>query len=244
VIQVSDFVDHQHVRDFLTIINEQAARVTAGMTEPGFMTLVRICPNTGNTLPQRFMIGDVDAMTLVAVRDAEAGFNVYVEVRTVRPGLRGRERGSIKDTYAVFALVRDNDTYDAKKTGTTGFDASLVVASSAKASHDWVFLPPGLSVEEVYAIGRGMKARCGGDANTGVITQPYRVAGTPNYPSAKKRGRATGRAHTRRALRRHGVDESAIAGRVPTASQAPATGHSQRSHWRNRRQRQRASERA
>ena len=32
-----------------------------------------------------------------------------------------------------------------------------------------------------------MKAVCGGDANTGVITQPYRVAGTPNYPGAKKR---------------------------------------------------------
>src|SRR5262249_38379335 len=84
------------------------------------------------------------------------------------------------------ALVRDSDR-DKGRAGTLEVIASLVVESSPGNSHDWIFLPPGLSVEEAIGIGRGLKAFAGGDDKTGTITQPYRVARTPNYPDQKKR---------------------------------------------------------
>ena len=124
------------IRAFLPIIHNQAARVTAGLSEQGLMTLVRIHPDSGDALPERFRVGDVETMTQVAVAHAEAGFNVYIETRTVRPGLRGKTRGAKADTQAVFALVRDNDAYGKGKSGTHQFAASLIVESSPGSSHD------------------------------------------------------------------------------------------------------------
>jgi hypothetical protein len=180
-------LDAAEIRAFLEIIHSHAAHVTAGMDQPGLMTLVRVHPDAKGAISQRFLIGDVDTMAQVAADDAAAGFNCCVEPRTVRPGLRGNERGTKADTVAVFALVRDNDAYGKGKAGTLEFDASLVVESSPGSTHDWIFLPAGISPSEADGIGQGLKALCGGDANTGVITQPYRVAGTPNYPNAEKR---------------------------------------------------------
>ena len=47
-----------------------------------------------NVVPSRFQIGDVEAMVKVAIDDANAGHNVYIEARTVRCELRGKRRGS------------------------------------------------------------------------------------------------------------------------------------------------------
>jgi hypothetical protein len=188
VVQVSDFLDHQHVRDFLTIVNEQAARVTAGMPVPGHIAMLRIHPEKGAAAAERFMIGDVANQTQFAIDAAVSGHNAYIEARTVRPGISGNRRGKAEDTIAVFALVRDNDN-DKGKGGTAAIATSMVVESSPGNTHDWLFLEPGISVQEAIEIGRGMKAATGGDDDTGVITQPYRVAGTPNYPDRKKRER-------------------------------------------------------
>jgi hypothetical protein len=49
---------------------------------------------------QAFQIGDVEGMVAAAVADAKTGANVYIETRTVRPGLP-RERGKINATIAV-----------------------------------------------------------------------------------------------------------------------------------------------
>jgi hypothetical protein len=159
------------------------------MLESGLMTLVCVHPETENAVVcNRFMIGDVDNMVATAIDYATSGHNVYVEARTVRPGLRGRERGGKADTIAVFAWVRDNDN-DKGKGGTNAIATSMAVESSPGNSHDWVFSPPGITVQEADAIGQGMRAATGGDSDTGVITQPYRVAGTPNYPGPTKRAR-------------------------------------------------------
>ena len=153
--------------------------------------------------------------------DAAAGFNVYCEIRTVRPGLRGRERGELSDTVAVFALARDNDRDEAGKGGTLDFTASLVVASSPSSSHDYIFLPAGISAQEAYNIGQSMRAATGGDSNTGSITQPYRVAGTPNYPNPKKRqrGRVVAATHIAKSGGPVWTREQLIAAFPPVAAQ-------------------------
>ena len=58
---------------------------------------------------QPFCVGDVDAMAQAAIRSAKAGRNVYVEGRTITPGLPPGERGKIGATVGVFALVVDRD---------------------------------------------------------------------------------------------------------------------------------------
>jgi hypothetical protein len=151
------------------------------------MTLVRVHPDRDkDAVPQRFQIGDVEAMTKAAVIHARAGYNIYVEMRTVRPGLRGKKRGSKDDTAAVFALVQDSDAD--KGAAGVSFVASLIVESSPGNEHRYVFLPI-VSPDEADAFGQSLRAATGGDSDTGVITQPYRVVGTPNYPNAAKRER-------------------------------------------------------
>jgi hypothetical protein len=108
-------------------------------------------------------------------------------MRTVRPGLRGKKRGSKADTVAVFALVQDSDAD--KGAAGVSFVTSFIVESSPGNEHRYIFLPPDLSPDEADAFGQSLKAATGGDSDTGVITQPYRVAGTPNYPNATKRER-------------------------------------------------------
>src|SRR5262249_26662736 len=50
-----------------------------------------------------------------------------------------------------------------------------------------------IPADQAQVIGDAIRASSGTDQDTGVITQCYRVAGTPNYPSAAKqaRGRIT-----------------------------------------------------
>jgi hypothetical protein len=57
--------------------------------------------------------------------------------------------------------------------------------------HNWFFLKEGIRAAVAKPIGEAMRAALGSDSDTGTVTQPYRVAGTPNYPSKakKKRGR-------------------------------------------------------
>jgi RepB DNA-primase from phage plasmid len=180
-------IDSTTVHTFVALLHEQAARVTAGMSEPGLMTLGRVHPNKDKDMvPQRFRIGDVEAMTKAAVNHAGRGYNCYAEMRTVRPGLKGKKRGSKDDTIAVFALVQDSDAD--KGAAGVSFDASLIVESSPGNAHRYVFLPV-VTSDEAERLGQNLKAATGGDADTGVITQPYRVAGTPNYPNAAKRER-------------------------------------------------------
>src|SRR5262245_55140007 len=158
------------------------------MTVPGHIAMLRVHPERGAAAAERFTIGDIANQTQFAIDAAESGHNAYIEARTVRPGISGNRRGKAEHTIAVFALVRDNDN-DKGKGGTAAIATSMVVESSPGNTHDWLFLEPGITVQEAIEIGRGMKAATGGDDDTGVITQPYRVAGTPNYPDRKKRER-------------------------------------------------------
>jgi hypothetical protein len=92
------------VRDFVDAIHAGAAVACAGLDQPGFLQLSRIHPVDGNIVVSgRFMIGDVENMTSAALADANAGFNSYVEPRTIRQG--APKRGTADDTRAVFALI-------------------------------------------------------------------------------------------------------------------------------------------
>jgi len=187
-------VDEETVRKFVSLIHEQAARALNGIERPGVLQLTRLHPLDKKLVPTRFRIDDVDGMTKQAIADAKAGHNAYVEARTVAEGTPPHKRGDINDTGFVFALVVDSD---ADKGQATNRDlsrlASLVIETSPGNRHYWFFLNQAVRAGDAQPVGEAMRQALGTDSDTGTVTQPYRVAGTPNYPgkAKRKRGRTT-----------------------------------------------------
>jgi AAA domain/RepB DNA-primase from phage plasmid/IclR helix-turn-helix domain len=205
------------VREFMHIIAAQAKAALAAKAEAianataaepdkaqaplpvSFLQLSRLHPSdddgTGdaNPVPSRFMLDDVERMIAAAVADSENGHNVYVEGRTVREGLQGRKRGGFEDTVAVFAYTVDGDA-DKGMGWTPTVPVSMTVETSPGNFHHWLFLKEAITDwGRAKELGDRIRAAVGADHDTGTITQPYRVAGTVNYPGCKKieRGRVT-----------------------------------------------------
>jgi hypothetical protein len=182
-------VDATEIERFLTIISGHITDSIkkAGSNSPGVLNLCRISPlESDKVLTQAFAVHDVKHMVEAAVADA-AHFNCYVETRTVQPGLRGR-RGDHSETRYVFALVVDSDA-DKAKACNLSVRPSLTVETSPGNHHFWFFLARPICAAEARIIGDAMRASTGADSDTGVITQFYRVSGSPNYPNKTKQAR-------------------------------------------------------
>jgi hypothetical protein len=180
------------VREFLYTIATQATAALAGIDKPGLLQLSRLHPSSETIVPSRFVLADVELMVAAAITDCEAGHNVYLEGRTVREGLRGAERGKLSDTVAVFALVVDSDADKGMGWNPT-VRVSMTVETSPGNFQFWFFLREAIDAELADKLGKRIRAAINSDHDTGNPTQPYRVAGTVNYPSPKKiaRGRVT-----------------------------------------------------
>ncbi|MGU3538895.1 hypothetical protein [Methylobacterium sp. A54F] len=176
------------MRSFLEVIHGAAASALQGAVRPGVLQLVEIRPDVEGTLSFQFDIGDVERMTAQALRSAGSGANCYIETRTVSDTARARGRAA--DTRGVFAFVVDDDA-DKGKGARRAITASLVVESSPGNTHQWLFLDRALTPEQAKPLGAAIRAKVGGDSGTGTITQPFRIAGTPNFPGKAKvaRGR-------------------------------------------------------
>src|SRR5215207_5438742 len=190
-------VDEATVRKFLGVIDEQAASALNGASRPGLLQLTRLSPHDKNVvISGRFEIGDVDGMVSVALADASAGHNVYVEPRTIAANTPRHARGGIEHTLGVFAFVIDSDA-DKGKAGRLTSAPSLEIETSPGNRHQWLFLDQALDAENAQPIGDLIRTATGADHCTGVIVQPYRVAGTPNYPNADKEAKGRTVAPTR-----------------------------------------------
>jgi hypothetical protein len=180
------------VREFIRTITAQAKAATNGHEQSGLLQLSRLHPTSEDLVPSRFTLDDVEHMIRAAVDDSEAGHNVYIEGRTVRRDLRGNARGKLTDTAAVFALVVDSDAD--KQMGwipSPTTRPSMTVETSPGNHQYWLFLREAISPELAQKLGERIRRAVNSDHDTGNPVQPYRVAGTTNYPSPKKiqRGR-------------------------------------------------------
>src|SRR5262249_29692898 len=105
--------DKSEVRKFLKIITEKARTATKHLKDPGLLQVTLIHPSSEDISGiYRYELDDpklIERMTHEVVSASEAGHNTYIEGRTVRRGLRGKQRGEVADTVAVFALVVDSD---------------------------------------------------------------------------------------------------------------------------------------
>ncbi|MGU3388515.1 DNA-primase RepB domain-containing protein [Methylobacterium sp. D53M] len=173
------------IRAFAERLHTHVAHAFEGVHQPGMMQLVSIHPARADTLAFPFEIGEVNYMVEEAVRQSNAGFNVYVEARTVR---KNAGRGTIADTVGVFALVNDAD-HDKGKGSELDIQPSFVIETSPGNFHHWLLFDRPVAAEHARSLGQAIKAKVKTDAVTGVITQPYRIPGTPNYPDKRKLAR-------------------------------------------------------
>ena len=182
--------DTREVRDFVSTYVAQARAATADIKQPGILNMVLVNPADDDvTSIYRFAIDDpnlVENMIADAINASEAGHNVYVEGRTVRPGLNGKQRGDLNDTVAVFALTVDSDS-DKGAAWTPIVPISLAVETSPNNAHYWFFFDKALAPATAKALGDRLRAATKADSDTGNICQPYRLAGTVNYPNKKRR---------------------------------------------------------
>jgi hypothetical protein len=181
-------VDEAAVRQHIEIISKHVVGLAKGNGHAGVLQLCCLSPHNGKLIPHRFRLDDVEGMVKTAIGAAEASLNVYVEARTLRAGLVGNARGDLADTEFVFGLVVDAD-HDKGKGGTLTLKPSLTVETSPGNFQHWFLLTQPTPVGQAKAIGDALRAHTGADAATGVVTQCYRVSGTPNFPSKAKQAR-------------------------------------------------------
>ena len=185
VVSQPSLIDRDAVRSFIAEIHAAAARACDGIEHPGVLQLTRGHPLDNDLVVcGRFQIGDVKEMTDAAISAAEAGHNVYVEPRTIQREAPKRGKGE-EHTHAVFGLVIDRDGYS-NKVGNEVAAPTWRVQTSPGSAHEWFLFEKAVAYAEAKALGIKLRCAAQADTNSGVATQPYRVAGTPNYPSPKK----------------------------------------------------------
>ena len=192
------------VREFLTIIAAQAraALELAGIEQPGLLQISQLDP-TEKRPPAltryRFnevepdderRIGDPEVGRMVrdAIAASQAGVNVHIEGRTVRADTPPKKRGDLGFTAAVFALVMNPDADKAM-----GWSPTVPIGLTVETVRGTITIgcscarpsAPRLPTNSASA----SASRSAADHDSGTPTQPYRVAGTTNYPNAKKRER-------------------------------------------------------
>jgi hypothetical protein len=97
------------VRKFFEVFTNLATLSLVGHQAPGVLQLCRKHPNASSLVPTRYRLDVVEAMIKGALAISASGANAYIEARFVRFDLRGRKRGGLEHTIAVFALVIDSD---------------------------------------------------------------------------------------------------------------------------------------
>jgi RepB DNA-primase from phage plasmid len=181
------------IANFMRIVHEQAKRAIGDAERPGYLQTSFNVPDSKAWIPTRHKIGDVEGCVRASIDYANSGHNVYIEGRTLAQPGAGGERGDTGDSAWVFALVIDSDADKGKGFELGHVTPTLTVESSPGNAHYWFFLEKAIPADDVAKkVGEVMRKAGSDPGATGKVAQPYRVAGTPNYPNKKKReaGRA------------------------------------------------------
>jgi hypothetical protein len=191
-------VSREAVREFITAIVAQAKAALDGAKNPGFLQMSWLHPESEKLVPSRYSLDDVDVVERMvhdAIATCENGHNVYIEGRTIRSDAAlGSGRGKLEDTAYVFAQVVDSDADTGKGWKPNGTASpSMTVETSPGNFQFWFFFSKAIEADVGKSLGERLRTATGADHDTGTVAQPYRVAGTVNYPNKKKieRGRVT-----------------------------------------------------
>ncbi|MFY9838370.1 MAG: hypothetical protein WAK55_18255 [Xanthobacteraceae bacterium] len=186
-------IDADTVRKHVAWLHDKAAASIAGLGAPPLVIQLLSMAPTDSRMhsPCAFSVGDVGRMVEAALIDNAAGLNVFSELRLVRPGRPdSRCRGTLEETMAVFAAAADDDS-DTGKVFNAVVPAAGIISTSPGNRHQYYPFARAIAAKPGQLLGQLMRDRCGGDACSGNPVQPFRIAGTINYPTPNKieRGR-------------------------------------------------------
>ena len=183
--------DHAAIRSHIEMMHTLAKN--AGVE--GVLTLTRM-DEKENTLTEKFAIGDVDNHANAAIGwSANAGINLYSPWAIFRKDMPRWSKGAEKHVVAALAFVGDLDADTGKAaTGLGGLPlASPYIMETSEGNFQPVFpLARALSQAEAKPIAVALGDAIGADSRTKDTSSLFRIAGTLNWPSAKKleRGRS------------------------------------------------------
>lgn len=171
------FINEPLIRTWSRRFHEYAKTATAHLSDPGVLQVDWLDAKRQRPRPigfARFEIGEHQDTADFAIAKARAGYNVYIEARTITRGSPGRG-----DTRWVLGLVIDFDG-----AGIVPFPETFSVETSPGHSHHWYLTTA--NPENGHVFGERLRSFAGADGDTGVVKQPYIFPGTPNYPTAEK----------------------------------------------------------
>src|SRR5262249_9544420 len=171
--------DPRTVREFIQAIATQAKAALGAGGNPGLLQLTRLHPTSEDLVPTRYALDDVERMIAAAIADCAAGNNVYIEGRIVSTSLRGKKRGALAETVAVFALVIDSDADKGMGWTPPATICPTMTVETSPGNHQfWFFLRTAITAGVAQYLGERIRRAINSDHDTGNPTQPYRVAGT------------------------------------------------------------------
>jgi uncharacterized protein (DUF927 family) len=182
-------VDREAIRNSIGPLHELATSYAqSGRLVVSYQDARRV-DEKGSFKQARYAIGPEHAERMVdeIIRLASNPFtNVWVE-------LDAPKRGKKSETLAVLALAVDDDVDSGKGSAVLPVEPSRVLQTSEKNRQQQFSFKEPLAPDAADRLGKKLRKLAGADACTGSCAQPYRIAGTPNWPTAKKvkeRGRS------------------------------------------------------
>ena len=191
-------------------------------------------PATRNWSRPAFSLDDVEGMVRRRSMTPTPGFNVYIEAAHAARRLARHRARNVRRHRVRVRLVVDAD-HDKGKGGTvTVFARASRSRRRPETSTTGICSTGRFRPNRPSVIGDALRIATGADADTGVVTQPYRVAGTPNFPSKAKqaRGRTLCGAHAPRRADRSPMGSGRASG--AGNAQRRSTGERERDYRRER----------
>ena len=170
----------------VTAFGEDPSQVNSKTGKPGLPLPPKVL---------HFDIGDPKRMS-ERVRElaSQPHYNIYMPLAIFQPDLSAGSKGSEKDIVGCFGLVADFDDADAARwSDRLPIPPQYVLETSAARFQAFYLFTDPVPFDIVKPVAKRLKAYATCDNGTADISHVWRVAGTLNWPNAKKvnEGRAT-----------------------------------------------------
>jgi hypothetical protein len=138
---------------------------------------------------QRFRVGDVDGTVQAVMGLArQPHMNAYMPLAVMRPSLEANKKGEEADVVAALGLVLDSDD-DANRPTRPPLEPNYVLETSscpARNLQPFFLLDRPLPASEAKQLAIALRMASGGDSGAVDVSHVWRIAGTANWPNAKK----------------------------------------------------------
>ena len=209
--------DRKQVHAQISLSHEKAAGIDGVLV----LAVYGEDPTSGRKLKfpvERFAIGDVDRMVETAMLyENREHANVYIGLHVMRRDLGAGKRGGTQDLVAVTGLVGDFDEGDGTGESRMPVRPSFVLETSPGNHQCFILFDKPMKPAEAALLAKALQAATGADFGTGDVTHVWRLAGTLNWPNAKKVFQC-GRSPTPYQVRVH----REFTGKLYSAEEAPA----------------------